>query len=160
MPSKVPEQFKKLTNYLVDQKMEIGIGIHNEAQRPWLDFQEMSGPVGNFDQEMSGPVGNFDIKGLRANFNRKTANDDYVNAKQDKEATDASIAVPKLAADFMAACERDFADMRKRSRIRMMVHAGVRDRNNGNSVTGSLALGTLRFVSAIENIKNVGESGA
>lgn len=149
MPSKVPEQFKKLTNYLIDQKMKIGIGIHDEAQRPWLDFQEMSGPVGNFD-----------IKGLRANFDRKTANDDYVNAKQDKEATDASIAVPKLAADFMAACERDFADMRKRSRIRMMVHAGVRDRNNGNSVTGSLALGTLRFVSAIENIKNVGESGA
>jgi hypothetical protein len=145
MPSKVPEQFKKLTNYLVDQKMAIGEGMHNEEQRPWLDFQELNGPVSNFD-----------IKGLRANFDREMANNDYVKAKQDKEATDASIAVPKLAADFMAACERDFADMRKRSRIRMMVHAGVRDRNNGNSVTGSLALGTLRFVSAIENIKNIG----
>lgn len=147
--SKVPEQFKKLTAYFIDQKLTIGEAMHNEAQRPWLDFQELGGAVSNFS-----------IKGLRANFDRTEANNEYMKAKQTKDAVEPDIAVPKLAADFMAVCERDFADMRKRSRIRMMVHAGVRDRNNGDGTLGSLALSTARFVAAIENIKIVGPSGA
>jgi hypothetical protein len=149
MSSKVPSKFTKLTDYFVDQKKTIGEAMHNEKQRPWLDFQELKGAVGNFN-----------IKGLRANFDRTEANDEYMKAKQNKEAVDPDIAVPKLAADFMSVCERDFADMRKRSRIRMMVHAGVRDRNNGNSTIGSLALSTRRFVEAIENTKIIGPSGA
>jgi len=145
MPSKVPEKFKALTKYFVNQKKVIGKALHNEVQRPWLDFQELTSAVDNFDR-----------MGLRANFDRTGANEEYAIAKQNKKAVEPDIAVPKLAADFMAACERDFADMRKRSRIRMMVHAGVRDRNNGDSEIGSLALNTARFVEAVANIKIVG----
>jgi hypothetical protein len=149
MPSKVPAKFKALTSYFIDQKKKIGEAMHNEVQRPWLDLQELGGSFGNFN-----------IQGLRSNFSREEANNEYMKAKQNKEAVDSDIAAPKLAADFMAVCERDFADMRKRSRIRMMVHAGVRDRLNGDNTIGSLALNTVRFVEAVANVKIVGPSGA
>jgi hypothetical protein len=145
MPSKVPETFKKMISYLVARKKDSGEGLHNEKQRPWLDFQELGSKADNFD-----------IMGLRKNFDREDANTAFMQANEQKDSEDAALSIPKMAADFLAACERDFADMRKRSRIRMMVHAGVRDRVNGDETVGPMALNTLHFLSAIENPKKVG----
>ena len=143
--SLVPEKFKAMIKYLVARKKDIGEGLHNEKQRPWIDFQELGNAVDNFD-----------IMGLRANFDRQDANTAFTQANQQEDSEDAALSIPKLAADFLAASERDFADMRNRSRIRMMVHAGVRDRVNGDETKGPLAVNTLHFLAAMENAKKVG----
>ena len=147
MSERIPAKFKNLINHLVEQIGKIGEGSHNEAQRPWLDFQDLTDAI---------PTGNFDLNGLKNFVDRTEANNTYLQATQDEEAEDADIAVPKLAADFLSTVERDFIGMRKRSRIRMMVHAGVRDRVNGDANTGPLVTNTLRFLAAIENVKKVG----
>jgi len=145
MSSKVPSEFEELIKYFITQLKLIGEGVHNEKQRPWLDFQELKTPDGNFD-----------IFGLRENFKRTAADNKYAQAKKNKDAEVSDVVIPKVAADFLGACERDM-EMRKRSRIRMMTHAGVRDRINGKEVTGSLDKCTRKFLSALENAKKVGE---
>jgi len=149
MPDNIPAEFKALAVYLCKREVEIGQGVHNKAQRPWMDFKELSGEVSNFD-----------IDGLHKNFDRQSANDKYMAAKKKDEATEEEIVAPKMAADFLAACERDFADMRKRSRIRMMVHGGVVQRLNGQDEEGNssvemaqLYVDTVGLINAIINPK-------
>jgi hypothetical protein len=145
MPNSVPEQFKKLIQYLAATSGEIGSGVHNEGQRPWMDFQELAGEAGNFDFEA-----------LRANFDRVAANTHFIQADvKNPKADECDVTVPKLASDFMAACERDFVEMRKRSRIRMIVHSGVFSRINEDATSGQLALDTLHFLNAIEAVRTV-----
>ena len=141
-----PEQFDVVVNHLVSKNKEIGEGTHNLSQRPWLDLQELPG----------GPVGNFDIEGLYKKFDRSDANQSYTNARNNVNALEHEVVVPKLAETFMAGCLRDFVDSRKRSRIRMMVHGGVRQRVNGQPLKGPLVLNTIGYLAAIEGAKKVG----
>lgn len=142
MPDSVPAKFEELIEHLTEQIGLIGKGVHNAEQRPWLDLQDLGGAVSNFD-----------IAALHEKFDRQEANDKYTAALQKEDAEESEVTIPKLAADFMASFERDFVDMRKRSRVRMMVHTGIAQRDNEETPLGQLHSDTMGFLSALQSVK-------
>ncbi len=143
-----PKKFDELINHLVTESKKLGEGTHNKKQRPWLDLQDLSG----------GAVGNFDVDGLYKKLDRTEANQSYMIARENPNALEHEIVVPKLAENYMAGCLRDFVDARKRSRVRMMAHTGTRLRVDGQEGTKSpLHIQTIGFLAAIENSKKSGK---
>jgi hypothetical protein len=148
MPSVVPERFREIVDAMKEHQKLAGEGLHNTEQRPWMDFQDIDELADNFD-----------LAALYQLFNIQEANTTYIQAREQEDAEEHKITVPKLAADFLMSVARDM-DMRRRSRVRMMVHAGVRYRvggkDGGDGQKGPFEQMTLGFLNALENPKKVG----
>jgi hypothetical protein len=118
----IDPQLQNVIPYLVSTEASIGQGTLGLEQRPWMNFDGITGSAT--------AIGKFDLPGTHALFDRSASNDAYVTARQDTETKTMDIQTIKISADLLAGLERDYK-MRIRSRIRMFVHASCRAAANG-----------------------------
>jgi hypothetical protein len=127
--------FKPVVENLIEAEKEIAEGVTQSGQRPWMDLQDIAA------------IGNDDANGLNGILTRNDANNKYATLVADADTQVKDIQTLKLSADFLAGLERDMG-LRKRSRIRLFVHAANRTRSNGTD-SGPLRRNTLDWMSRI-----------
>lgn len=141
----LPETFTKVIDYLLQASKTRGEGMHNVVQLAWLDFQEMEEVLGNLD-----------VEGWYELLNRDTMNEEYMTAiNQPAESShEHEATVPKLSEIWVSGLIRDWVDTRKRTRVRMLVHAGVRYRvNSPDAPHCPLKTHTVGFVNSMEQVR-------
>lgn len=133
----IDKQMETVVNHLVQIQARISEGTFNSDQRPWMNFEDLK------------KVGQFDFAGLKEIFTRQQSNDEYgkLRSASNGDALSKDIQTLKLSADYLASLERD-TRMRRRSRIRMFVHAGCRSAANGAD-NGPLRVNSLDWLSRI-----------
>ena len=137
----IDPQFTAVVGYLKTTESEIADGTLGLDKRPWMNF-------GNFY-----PVGQFDYAGLHEIFTRQSTNDEYGKMRQGGESKAKDLQTAKLSADFLAGFERDYR-MRRRGRIRMLIHSANRSYVNGED-KGPLEQNTTGWLTRIlaEDVK-------
>lgn len=115
----VDPQLEKVVGYLVATEEKIADGTFAKGRRPWLDFEPVK------------KAGKFDLAAQHEIFDRSASNDAYANARTQPDAKLKQAQTAKLSIDLLAGMERDHK-MRIRSRVRMLVHGGVRATHHGD----------------------------
>ena len=115
----ISPQLEKVVGYLVATEQQISDGTFAKARRPWLDFQPVK------------EAGKFDLAAQHLIFDRTEPNTSYLKARTQTDAKLRESQTAKLSLDLLAGMERDYK-MRVRSRVRMLVHGGVRAMNHGD----------------------------
>ena len=112
-------QLAKVVDYLVATEKKVADGTFGKARRPWLDFEDVE------------KAGKFDLEKQHKIFDRDASNTAYVKAHTEPDARLKEARTAKLSIDLLAGMDRDHK-MRIRSRVRMMVHGGVRAKSLGD----------------------------
>ncbi len=128
-------QLETVIGYLVGFQERSANGAFGAEQRPWMDFKEVR------------EAGKFDFAAVHEIFTRARSNDDYANVRSNPQGLGRELQTAKLSADYLAGFERDYR-MLRRSRIRMIVHAGNRAAGNGNA-GGPLQRNTIDWLGRI-----------
>lgn len=137
--------FEKLVDHLVAHEKDTADAVFKQSDpKPWCNFSK-SATKGGPDPET--PTTKKEETELHETLKRDKPNEKYVEARNEREAKANDIALPKLAGDFLAACERD-KRMQWRSRIRMIAHAMARTAGNGQD-NGPLRRHTVDYLSRI-----------
>ena len=129
----IDPQFTKVVNYLKKVQGDVAGGVFGEGQRPWVNFDDVQ------------VVGQFDLPGLMELFSRQASNNDYSNLRANKNSQIKELHTAKISADYLAGFQRDIG-MRRRSRVRMLIHGANRSWANGLD-TGPLQRNTTDWLS-------------
>lgn len=136
---RIVKGFEDLIKYLVAHETKVADAVSGQSDpKPWMN---LSG------DELSEKATEKTEDELAKVFKRDDANEDYEKARADPEAKSKETALPKLAGDFLAACERD-KRAQWRSRIRWAAHALGRRYGNGQE-SGPLRRNTLDYLSRV-----------
>lgn len=136
---RIVKGFEDLIKYLVAHEQKVADAVSGQSDpKPWMDLSgdELSEKATEKTEDEIAKV-----------FKRDDANEDYEKARADEKAKSKETALPKLAGDFLAACERD-KRAQWRSRIRWAAHALGRRYGNGQD-TGPLRRNTLDYLSRV-----------
>ena len=117
-------------------------GTVAEDLRPWMNFKGVK-EVGKFDFE--GLFGNGESGGL---FDRRKLNDDYLKVRQQEKPKSKDIWIPKISSDLVAGFQRDYV-MRTRSRVRMLMHAAVRQKSD-SVAEGPFTANTITLMARLD----------
>lgn len=108
----IDPQLHNVVNYMMETETSVAEKLRMDGGRPWMNFAKIE------------KAGKFQFDKVHKIFTRQALNDEYGRLRTNPESKTTDIQTVKISADFLAGCERDFK-MRSRSRIRMLVHAGV-----------------------------------
>jgi len=136
---RIVKNFEDFIKYAVAHEAAVAEAVSGQGEaKPWMNLSgsELSDKATEKTEEEIAKV-----------FKREDANTDYDKARADPEAKSKETALPKLAGDFLAACERD-KRAQWRSRIRWAAHALGRRYGNGQD-NGPLRRNTLDYLSRV-----------
>lgn len=136
---RIVKGFEGLIKYLVAHEKDVATAVSEQGEaKPWMNLSS---------DTLSEKATEKTEEELAKVFKRDDANEDYDKARADTEAKSKETALPKLAGDFLAACERD-KRAQWRSRIRWAAHALGRRFGNGLD-EGPLRRNTLDYLSRV-----------
>jgi hypothetical protein len=140
--SQLDKKFEKLVDGVVKvEKQKAEAAQKQSDPKPWMNFASEDIPS---DQR---PTEKKEKQLEEKTFDRKKANETYVEARGDEEAKSQDAAVAKLAGDFFGACVRD-KRQQWRSRIRQLAHGFASDAGNGDEA-GPLRRNTVDYLQRI-----------
>lgn len=142
MANQLDKKFEKLIAGIVKvEKAKADAAQRQTEPRPWMNFA--SDDIPSTQRPSSKTEKQLNDK----TFNRADANQAYVKARADKDATANDAALPKLAGDYLAACVRD-KRLQWRSRIRQLAHGFAVGAGNGEDA-GPLRKNTVDYLQRI-----------
>lgn len=136
MGSSLNEKFQQLIKGIVATERKAAEALQKQTTpKPWLNFAGDDFETKAEEKKETA---------LKQPLDREKANEDYLKARGDEEATSVDTAAAKIAGDYLGSVERD-KRMQWRTRIRQMAHAAARRAGNGND-KGALTVNSTGFV--------------